>query len=69
MHIIFLLKIFCIKPPLCPAMHAVPYAGHAGEEGAFVLRTFSSSAVEVEQLPSPLSLVSSWGANCNLVTS
>jgi len=36
---------------------AVPYAGRAGDEGAFVLRVFSSSPLEVEQLPSPLSLV------------
>ncbi|MEW5315943.1 MAG: hypothetical protein WDW38_007338 [Sanguina aurantia] len=35
----------------------VPYPGKAGEEGAFVLRTFSSSPLEVEQLPGPLSLV------------
>uniref|UniRef100_A0A7R9V2F7 Calpain catalytic domain-containing protein n=1 Tax=Chlamydomonas euryale TaxID=1486919 RepID=A0A7R9V2F7_9CHLO len=35
----------------------VPYASRAGDEGAFVLRTFSSSALEMEQLPSPLSLV------------
>lgn len=35
----------------------VPYAGRSGDEGAFVLRTFSSGPLEMEQLPSPLSLV------------
>ncbi|GAX81250.1 hypothetical protein CEUSTIGMA_g8682.t1 [Chlamydomonas eustigma] len=35
----------------------VPYAGKPGEEGAFVLRAFSSAPLEMEQLPSPLSLV------------
>ncbi|KAG2449615.1 hypothetical protein HYH02_005148 [Chlamydomonas schloesseri] len=35
----------------------VPHAGRAGEEGAFVLRTLSSSPMEVEQLPAPLCLV------------
>ena len=28
-----------------------------GEEGAFVVRAFSSAPLEMEQLPSPLSLV------------
>mmetsp|Transcript_4340 Transcript_4340/g.11784 ORF Transcript_4340/g.11784 Transcript_4340/m.11784 type:complete len:896 (-) Transcript_4340:395-3082(-) len=35
----------------------VPHTGRAGDEAAFVLRLFSSSPLEVEQLPSPLSLV------------
>ena len=35
----------------------VPYLGRSGEEGAFVLRTFSSAPLEMEQLPSPLSLL------------
>lgn len=30
---------------------------HTGEEGAFVVRAFSSGPLEMEQLPSPLSLV------------
>jgi hypothetical protein len=29
----------------------------AGQEGPFILRMFSSTALEVEQLPSPFSLV------------
>ncbi|KAF5833132.1 hypothetical protein DUNSADRAFT_10650 [Dunaliella salina] len=35
----------------------VPHTGRAGDEAAFVLRLFSSNPLEVEQLPSPLSLV------------
>lgn len=35
----------------------VPYASAPGEEAAFVLRAFCSAPVEVEQLPSPLSLI------------
>lgn len=35
----------------------IPYSGRPGDEGAFVLRTFSSAPVEMEQLPSPLSIV------------
>ncbi|GFR44609.1 hypothetical protein Agub_g5892, partial [Astrephomene gubernaculifera] len=35
----------------------VPHAGRAGEEGAFILRSLSSSPLEVEQLPAPLCLV------------
>lgn len=34
-----------------------PACRRAGDEGAFVLRTFSSAPLEMEQLPSPLSLV------------
>ncbi|KAJ9524597.1 hypothetical protein QJQ45_024188 [Haematococcus lacustris] len=35
----------------------VPHTGAAGEEAAFILRCFSSTPLELEQLPSPLSLV------------
>ena len=52
---------------VCPCKLLVPrsnadssatcFLRRCGEEGAFVLRAFSSTPLEVEQLPSPLSLV------------
>ncbi|GMH35385.1 hypothetical protein BSKO_03253 [Bryopsis sp. KO-2023] len=36
---------------------AIPYTSRQGQEGPFVLRSFSSLPVEVEQLAAPLSLV------------
>lgn len=44
---------------LAPAdpQHVAHAGRRAGDEGAFVLRAFSSAAFELEQLPSPLSLV------------
>lgn len=46
---------FSVDPEF--AYVAIPYSGRPGEEGAFVLRTFSSGPLEMEQLQSPLSLV------------
>ncbi|CAD7698193.1 unnamed protein product, partial [Ostreobium quekettii] len=39
------------------AFVAIPYTSQQGMEAPFVLRTFSSVPIEIEQLPAPLSLV------------